>query len=195
MADISSISGKTKVDNETIEFNQNNELFAVNSAVMLGDFESGFGDWSLNNSTGASFSRVTDSPENTFGSNTCLKFRVYNVGLRKFTRTADLSGIDQLVVYYRHGTDDSGDEGTSNDEFRFEIDGNVLITATGGQDSTWKKAVVDVSSYGRNSTLAIVNDYNSGTNGFQVRADIIHGLSGVAVPPKFTDNSSGGTNE
>jgi len=190
MADISSIAGKTKVDNNTIKYNSNDELEATSEKTIIGDFENDRGAWS---STGVADLLRTADNGGAEGTSQYVYVRTTSTGLGGAERSYDLTNAQTLVAYVRVDPRD-GFAGSSGSIWEIQIDGGVVASGTLGSRTSWKKYVIDVSGYTGSTVIRFEVDSDTSSNqhlGFD-RVQVLSGVSEILVSESI-DSGAGGS--
>lgn len=196
MADVDQFSSTTEIDQSSITENPNGAIqVSKPSKIVLGDFESNYGNWSpssQNNDGSANIGRVSSR---AYNGDISVEMDVDNAsgsgttGLCELTRTADLSGVETFSIWYYLVKEDSYEATTE-----VKLNGNVVYADYDDgalvQDQ-WTELEIDASSYGESTDITIAHGGYGGAGSFA--STLFLDYIGIFKNQRTTANGSGGT--
>ncbi|MFT4892419.1 MAG: hypothetical protein ACI8Z7_000191 [Candidatus Nanohaloarchaea archaeon] len=161
--------GGNPIDGESISKNLDGEIQVEKpSDVVLGDFESGYGDWSTNLSTGGGSSNISSNQSHLGSQSVYLEeFGSGNISRSSnINRDFDASNQDTLKVYVYVTQVDGGND------IKVNLDNTTEIQDSSISTNTWIEYEIDVSGYSGTTSLEIVFSDTSSSSGNTIKGYI-----------------------
>jgi hypothetical protein len=179
---------KLSIDNQTLKINNNGNVF-VNTAqeIIVGEFDSSLGSW--NTAGGGIIDKRTTNggAESTSG---FARINAFDGETSEFFRDFDLSGIDQLVFFYKG---DPEEDGAVTGNINIVLGNTTIFSKSSLDNFSWNKVVTDVSDISTTKELRVIHNGQFGNGGQQFGFDRVKLVeTGInSNNPKITFDGAG----